>query len=154
MNDKSFTPYEILQGSGKVTGRLLGGCIDVFPELLGTCLWPDLNEWRGAILLIENSEANMPPEVLAWFLRNLQAQGIISLLNGIIVGKPPIIDKYDKYKEIFTSVIGDECGRPELPIMYNVNVGHAYPIGLFPLGLMYEIDCDNKTLKLLEAGTE
>lgn len=64
------------------------------------------------------------------------------------------LDKYDKYKEIFTSVIGDECGRPELPIMYNVNVGHAYPIGLFPLGLMYEIDCDNKTLKLLEAGTE
>jgi len=34
-----------------------------------------------------------------------------------------------------------------------VNVGHAYPIGLFPLGLTYEIDCDNKTLRLLEPAT-
>ena len=29
------TGYEVIQGSGKVTGELLGGCIDVFAELLG-----------------------------------------------------------------------------------------------------------------------
>ena len=32
--------YEILQGCGKVQGELLGGCIDVFPALLGTPLFP------------------------------------------------------------------------------------------------------------------
>lgn len=48
------------------------------------------------------------------------------------------------------------CGvetRPDLPILYNVNVGHAYPIGVLALGLEYQIDCTNRTLTLLEAAT-
>ncbi len=47
-----------------------------------------------------------------------------------------------------------EAGRPELPILFNVNVGHAYPIGLFGLGLRYEIDCGRQSLRLLEPATE
>ncbi len=144
------TGYEIVLGKGKTRGRLLGGCIDVFPELLGTELWPEPNRWHGKLLLIETSESNMPADVLSWFLRNLNAQGILSAINGIIVGKPAFRDKYEPYKEVLKKIIGFEAGRPELPVLYNVNVGHAYPIGLFPLGLEYEIDCDNKTLRLLE----
>ena len=51
-------------------------------------------------------------------------------------------------------MVGLEAGRPDLPILYNVNVGHAYPIGVSPLGLAYEINCEQKTLKLLEAATK
>ena len=50
-------------------------------------------------------------------------------------------------------VVGFEANLPDLPILYNVNVGHAYPIGVFSLGLRYEIDCDNKMLTLLESAT-
>lgn len=146
--------YEIIQGSGKVTGELLGGCVDVFPELLGTELFPKADEWKGKILLIETSEDDMPAVTLSWFLRNLHAQGILHAINGIIVGKPGFEDKLEKYKEVYKQVVGFEAGLPDLPILYNVNVGHAYPIGLFPLGLKYEIDCDKKTLTLLEAATE
>lgn len=32
--------YELLQGSGLVNGQLLGGCIDVFPMVIGTDVWP------------------------------------------------------------------------------------------------------------------
>ena len=145
--------YEILQGSGKVTGELLGGCVDVFPELLGTSLWPTLEEWRGKLLLLETSEANMPEDVLSWFLRNLQTQGILDVIHGIVVGKPAFRDKCESYKNVFRQVVGFEADRPDLPILYNVNVGHAYPIGVFPLGLPYEIDCDKKTLTLLEPAT-
>lgn len=146
--------YEIIQGSGKVTGELLGGCIDVFPELLGTSLFPKADEWSGKLLLIETSESDMPADVLCWFLRNLHAQGILHKINGIVVGKPAFEDKFEAYKAIYRQVIGFEAGLPELPIIYNVNVGHAYPIGVFPLGLKYEIDCDKKKLTLLEAATE
>jgi len=148
------TGYEILQGSGKVTGELLGGCIDVFPELLGTKLWPTLDEWRGKLLLLETSEVDMPEMVLAWFLRNLHAQGILHVINGIVVGKPAMDDKVEKYKDVYRQIVGFEADLPDLPILYNVNVGHAYPIGLFPLGLKYEIDCDNKKFTLLEPATE
>ena len=142
--------YELLQGEGTVKGELLGGCIDVFPELLGTGLWPSKDEWRDKILLIENSESNMSEDMLCWLLRNLQAQGIFDVINGIIVGKPPFEDKYESYKEVFTKVIGYEADHPEIPILYNVNIGHAYPIGILGLGLNYEIDCKNKKLILLE----
>lgn len=145
--------YEIIQGNGKVTGELLGGCIDVFPELLGTSLWPNLEQWKGKILLIETSEGDMPEMVLAWLLRNLHAQGILHVINGIIVGKPAVEEKLEKYKNVYKQIIGFEANLPNLPILYNVNVGHAYPIGVFPLGLKYEIDCDNKTLTLLESAT-
>lgn len=147
------TGYEILQGSGTVTGQLLGGCIDVFPELLGTSLWPTLEDWKGKILLLETSESNMSEDMLSWLLRNLHAQGILNVLNGIIVGKPAFRDKEESYKEIYRQVVGFEAGREDLPILYNVNVGHAYPIGIFPLGLRYEINCEQKTLRLLESAT-
>ena len=148
------TGYEILQGTGKVTGELLGGCIDVFTELLGTPLWPSAEEWKGKLLLIETSEVDMPEMVLEWFLRNLHAQGILHVLKGIVVGKPAVEDKMETYKKVYKQVVGFEAGLPDLPILYNVNVGHAYPIGVFPLGLSYEIDCDKKTLTLLEKATE
>ena len=146
--------YEVLQGQGKVTGALFGGCIDVFSELLGTSLWPALEDWKGKILLLETSECDMDEMVLSWFLRNLDAQGILKVLNGIIVGKPAFKSKMETYKAVYKQVVGFEAGLPDLPILYNVNVGHAYPIGVFPLGLTYEIDCDNKTLRLMETATK
>lgn len=147
------TGYEIIQGQGKVVGELLGGCIDVFPELLGTSLWPTLDEWKNKLLLIETSEVDMPEMVLCWFLRNLHAQGVLYVIKGIIVGKPTVEAKLDSYKEVYKQVVGFEANLPDLPILYNVNVGHAYPIGVFPLGVQYEIDCDNKTLTLIESAT-
>lgn len=91
---------------------------------------------------------------LTLFLRNLDAQGILNVINGIIVGKPAFRSSIESYKEVYRQVVGFEAGRPDLPILYNVNVGHAYPTGVFPLGLSYEIDCDNKTLRLMEPATK
>lgn len=148
------TGYEIIQGKGKVTGELFGGCIDVFPELLGTSLWPSVEEWKGKLLLIETSEVDMPEMVLSWFLRNLQAQGILHVINGIVVGKPAVKEKVETYKQVYKQIVGFEANLPDLPIIYNVNVGHAYPIGIFPLGLTYEIDCDSKKITLIESSVK
>ncbi len=145
--------YELLQGKGTVRGTLLGGCINVFPSLLGTSLFPSPDEWQGKIMLIETSESDMPEFLLTELLRNFHAQGILHAINGIIVGKPSIKNKYESYKEVYRKVIAEEAGLPDLPILYNVNVGHAYPIGLFPLGLTYELNCENKTLTLMEPAT-
>ena len=34
-----------------------------------------------------------------------------------------------------------------------VNIGHASPIGILPLGIEYEIDLDQKTIRLAESAT-
>lgn len=148
------TGYEIVQGTGKATGELLGGCIDVFLNLLGTSLWPTLEEWKGKFLLLETSEVDTSEQVFTDILRGLQAQGMLDVIHGIVVGKPAFEKKADVYKKALRQVVGFEANRPDLPILCNVNVGHAYPIGVFPLGLTYEIDCDNVTFTLLEKATE
>ncbi len=145
--------YELLQGKGIARGELLGGCINVFPSLLGTSLFPAPDKWQGKIMLLETSESDMPEFLLTELLRNFHAQGILHAIKGIIVGKPSVKNKYESYKEVYRKVIAEEAGLPDLPILYNVNVGHAYPIGLFPLGLTYEINCENKTLTLMEPAT-
>ncbi len=145
--------YEILQGSGAAEGELLGGCLDVFIELTGTGLWPTLDAWRGKLLFLETSEVDMSPELLTWILRNLAAQGIFDVVSGILVGKPARRSKYEPYKEVYRRVVGREAGRPDLPILYNVNIGHAEPIGVLPIGVRARLDADKKTLTLLESAT-
>ena len=145
--------YEILQGKGKVQGELIGGCADTFIYLIGTPLWPSVDDFKNKILLLETSEENMSPDILKYILRNLQAQGVLNVINGIVVGKPAFSDYFEEYQETYKTVVGGEAKCPNLPIIYNVNVGHAEPIGVFALGCKYEIDCDNKKITLLEKAT-
>lgn len=145
--------YEIIQGSGIAEGRLFGGCVDVFLELLGTPLWPSVEEWKDKILFLETSEEDMSCNHLTWILRNLQAQGIFDVISGIIVGKPARRSKYEPYKEVFRKVVGKEAKHPELPIMFNVNFGHAEPIGVLPYGALCRLDADQKKLILMESAT-
>ena len=145
--------YEVAQGSGVVEGELLGGCLDVFLELLGTPIWPDRDQWAGKIMFLETSEADMSCDYLTWYLRNFAAQGLFDVIRGIIVGKPARRSKYEPYKEVFRTVVGKEAGHPELPILCNVNFGHAEPMGVIPYGVKCRLDADRKTLTLLEPAT-
>lgn len=144
--------YEILQGQGKVHGQLLGGCIELLDMINGTEIWPSLDEWKDKIMFIETSEETPSPQNVKYILRTLQAQGIIDVINGIIVGKPRGEKYYEEYKEVLKSVIGKEAKRPNLPIIYNVNFGHNEPIGIIPYGVDCELDCNNKKITLLESG--
>lgn len=144
--------YEVLSGSGITKGVLLGGCIDVFPMILETEIWPKADLWKDKIMLIETSEEKMSPSYLLYYLRNLGAQGILNNIKGIIVGKPQDETFYEEYKEVYLKII-KEFNCENLPIIYNVNIGHAFGTGLLPLGIEYELDLDNKTIKFLESAT-
>ena len=143
--------YEVLQGKGKVKGHLLGGCIDVFIMAFGTDVFPSKEKWEGAIMFIETSEEKPSPQFVIYSLRNLAAQGILKLLNGIIVGKPYQGKFYDEYKEAIIQVVKNEEHLENLPILYNLNFGHACPIGIIPYGIQAELDCESKKISLLES---
>ena len=144
--------YEVLSGSGIVTGQLIGGCIDVFPMIIGTEVWPNEEEWNNKILLLETSEDKISPDYLLWYMRNLGAQGILNKINGIIVGKPQDEVYYEEYKEIYLKIL-KEFNCQNLAIIYNINIGHAFGTGLLPLGIEYEIDLNQMTIKFLESAT-
>ena len=146
--------YDVIQAGPAAEGELLGGCIDVFPEIIGTVLWPAREDWVGKLLLLETSEVDLSPELLTWYLRGLAAQGIFDAVRGILVGRPARRSRWEDYKAAYRRVIGLECGRPDLPILGNVNFGHAEPIGVFPLGVRARLDTEAKTITLLESATE
>lgn len=145
--------YEVLSGSGSIRGKLSGGCLDVFPMIVGTNIWPEPEEWQDKILLVETSEEKPSPDLVKYYLRNLGAQGILSRIRGIVVGKPQDEAFYEEYKEVYRIVL-NEFACPDLPIIYNVNIGHAAPTGILPLGIEYEIDLDKKTIRVLESATD
>ena len=153
--------YELLQGSGIVQGELLGGCLEVMSDFVGlatknidvvnevckTCnVFPTTEEWSGKIMLIETSEQKISPENYAIAIKKFKELGVFNKINGLLVGKP--IDEvfYDEYKEI----LKQELSSFNFPILYNINVGHSYPHTILPLGAKVEIDCNNKTLKVVE----
>lgn len=145
--------YEVINGSGTVKGHLLGGCIETFMMMNATSIWPALDEWSGSILFFETSEDKPSPDFVKYTLRNLAAQGILSVINGIIVGKPKDEAYYEEYKKVIIKVVAEEEHLKELPVFYNVNTGHAKPIGILPIGIETEIDCDKKTIRFLESPT-
>lgn len=145
--------YEVINGQGIVRGHLLGGCIDVFMMINGTVIWPTLKEWANAILFLETSEDKPSPDFVLWTLRNLAAQGILDVINGMIVGKPKDETYYEEYKRAIRQVVVEEEHLTELPIIYNVNIGHAKPIGILPYGIETELNCNKKTIRFLESLT-
>ena len=145
--------YEVLQGSGKVVGKLLGGCIDAFPIYIGTPIWPTLEEFKDKILFLETSEDKPSPDYLKCYLMNLGAQGIFDVIKGIIVGKPQQEKYYEEYKEVYKTIL-KYFNKEDLPVLYNINIGHSFPICVLPMGTDVEIDYDNKKIKLLEKPTK
>ena len=67
--------------NGTFNGELLGGCVDVFPMMIGTKIWPKKEEWKNKILFLETSEDEIKPLYLQYILRNLVAQGIFEEIS-------------------------------------------------------------------------
>ena len=59
---------------------------------------------------------------------------------------------HESDKEILLKVIRQEEDLPDLPILYNADIGHRIPMTVIPMGALAEIDCNNNTFSILEAG--
>lgn len=151
--------FEVLQGEGYVTGSLLGGCLEsLYDCLAGTryadevtiCrkyrLFPETKQWQHKIFFLETSEEKPTPEKVERMLTALKEQGIFKEINGMIVGKPQDEVYYEEYKKILCEVVDD----PTLPILYNVNFGHATPRCVLPYGMQVKLDLDQKKIEFLE----
>ncbi|PIC80607.1 LD-carboxypeptidase [Sporosarcina sp. P18a] len=145
--------YELLQGSGTVKGRLIGGCIEVLEFAKGTELWPDTEYWNDSILFFETSEEKPAPSLIRYWLRNYAAQGILQKAKGIIFGKPQDEKYYEEYKVEILKVM-KEYQLDQLPILYNLNFGHTEPKCILPYGALAKIDCVRRTFSIVESGVE
>lgn len=152
---KPATGWQFLQGEGVVSGRLIGGCVEVLDWLRGTELWPSMELWEEAILFLETSEEAPSPRYLARFLRTLAALGILSRLSGILLGRPGGgVDpsRFVEYETALQEVVNYEMGLNSLPIITQMDFGHTDPMMTLPFGVRAEINCQEKTFSILESG--
>lgn len=143
--------YESIGGSGKGRGHLIGGCLEVFNNLRGTKYFPELNNFKNAILFFETSECYLDPEIFEDYLRAMSVIGIFKHINGIVIARPQDGRYYTEYKEAWRRIL-TETGRSDLPVLYNASFGHNEPKCIIPYGLEAEIDTDNLTFKILESA--
>lgn len=143
--------YELIQGSRTCRGHLLGGCMEVFDWLRGTSLFPDINDFDGAILFLETSEDAPPPDFVRWMFRALGTCGVLDRINGLVFGRPYKAEYTDDYHLELKRVLA-EFGRKDLPVLCNFNIGHCEPKCCLPIGAMAEINCENKTFSILEGA--
>lgn len=147
--------FELLRGDAMFEGKILGGCLesmyDIFDntryeESVELCkkykLFPTLEEWKNKILLIETSEEKPIPALYQKMIHALQNFGIFDVISGLLVGKPQNQTFYDEYKKVLLT----EITNKELPILYNVNVGHATPRCIITFGIAAKVDAINQEI--------
>lgn len=145
----------LLQGTGRVTGELFGGCLEVLDWLRGAPGWPGAGEWAGRLLLFEPSEEKPAPLQVARILRAFGAQGVFDRrtgVSGVLVGRARdhSADEVAGFEEAVLGVIAGELGRAALPVVSNLPFGHTDPQWVLPLGVRAELDADDGSLRLVE----
>ncbi|WP_025730763.1 S66 family peptidase [Atopobacter phocae] len=148
--------FELLKGQPAFEGKILGGCLESiyyifdnsrFEDTVSLCakysLFPQLEDWKGKILLLETSEEKPTPELFRKMIRALKEYGLFDVLSGVLVGKPQNEMYYDEYKEILLEELSDK----ELSVVYNVNVGHATPRCIIPFGVEAEVNVEKQVIQ-------
>ena len=151
--------FELLQGPPVFSGKILGGCIDSMydffngdryadmPELCRKYhLFPDAEDWKGRILLLESSEEKPTPEIYRQALAYFRERGVFDAVSGILAGKP--MD--GTYAEEYRQLLKEATGRPDLPIVFNVNTGHAMPRCILPFGVDAVVDAEKQVIRFAE----
>ena len=151
--------FELLQGAPVFSGKILGGCIDSlydffngerYEDMPVLCekyrLFPEKEDWKGRIILLETSEEKPTPEKYRESLEYLKARGVFDAVSGVLAGKPMDETYAAEYKELLKEVIA----KPELPIVFNINIGHAMPRCIMPFGVEATVDTGKQVIRFME----
>lgn len=138
-----------IQGSGKVSGKLFGGNMEIFEMVKGTQIL-NSDYFQDTILFLEISEENPTPESVLYWLRNYGATGILKNIRAILFARP-MNENNMKYEENILKAL-KEYGRTDMPVITNMDFGHTDPIMVLPIGVNAEIDCNNKTFTITESA--
>ena len=145
---ENVRPIEWL-GSGRATGRLVGGNLSLISALEGT---PYAIDCRDAILLIE--DLREAPYRVDRMLRQLQLAGKLDTLRGAVLGAFTL--NYDREKDQMTDdprfsvdgVLRQYFADRSIPVLMHFPVGHQTHNATLPLGGVVEIDAYAGTLRV------
>ncbi|WP_097090822.1 S66 peptidase family protein [Novosphingobium sp. Chol11] len=134
-------------GSGRASGRLLGGNLTVLTALMGTGWLPD---FTGAILFLE--DVDEAPYRIDRMLTQLSLAGVLRKLAGLVFGQCTSCGATGPSYGGFTlSQVLEQHLRPlGIPAFQGAAIGHVANQFSLPLGVRAEIDADAGSIRLLE----
>lgn len=151
--------FELLQGPSVFSGKILGGCIDTiydcfngdrYADMPALCekyhLFPEAEDWAGRILLLESSEEKPTPDKYRRALEYLKERGVFDAVSGLLIGKPMDETWAEEYKRVLLEVID----RQSLPVVFNLNIGHAMPRCIMPFGVDAAVDAEKQSIRFAE----
>ncbi|WP_108909616.1 S66 family peptidase [Staphylococcus nepalensis] len=119
---------EVLNGNQKVSGKLVGGNLETFVDLMSTSFFPDLEDFNNAILFLETSEDTPTPKVFSAYLEQLLKKGILEIIS--------------------------KCNNPKMTVFYNLSFGHNEPKHMIPYGLTAEINALTGQFSINDSGVQ
>jgi muramoyltetrapeptide carboxypeptidase len=135
--------------AGRAEGRLIGAVINRIALVQATRFAVPLEWFDGAVLFWEKIGG---PASHVWsYLQVMRHCGILDRISGMVVGVPRDIGGLDgpgdpALSEIVLDVLGDR----DIPVLGNVDFGHAGPNLPMPVGIRAALDSRQRTLSLLE----
>jgi muramoyltetrapeptide carboxypeptidase len=145
-------PYVRAIRGGKVTAPLVGGCLWLLIQSMGTPWEFDVD---GAIFFFEDFKA--PPYYIDGFLTQLRHSGKLDLVAGVVVGEMKDCDWGDQREasdwarsRSLEDVLEEHLEPLGVPVLYKLPLGHGKHLASIPLGVRYTLDADRKTLTVEE----
>ena len=132
-------------GSGKVTGKLIGGNLSLMVKLVGTPYEPN---YKGKILFLEDVEE--APYRIDGMLTHLWLAGRLQQLAGIVFGKCSDCEASSPPSLSLEQVFNDRLSNLGIPVLSGVMIGHIEDIATIPVGAMATLDINKKRLILTE----
>ena len=137
-------------GNGSVSAPLVGGCLWLLGQAIGTPWQPD---FAGKILFFEDVEA--PPWYIDGFLNQMRQAGMLDEVAGVVVGELEKCDWSEERPEFpQTLSIEDVLERYieplGVPALYGYPLGHGKRLCTIPLGISASLNADEKILTIDE----
>jgi muramoyltetrapeptide carboxypeptidase len=145
-------PYVRALRGGKVTAPLVGGCLWLLLQTLGT---PWEIELDGAILFFE--DYHLPTYYLDGILTQLAHAGKLAGVRGVVVGEMVKCDWGDHPSgwprtRSLEDVLEVHLEPLGVPVLYKLPLGHGKHLATIALGVTATLDADAKTLSLASSG--
>jgi muramoyltetrapeptide carboxypeptidase len=145
-------PYVRAIAGGKVTAPLVGGCLWLLLQTMGT---PWEVELEGCIFFFEDYDA--PPWYVDGMLTQLGHAGKLAGVRGVVVGDMEKCDwregrpEWPRTRSI-EDVLEKHLEPLGVPVLYKLPLGHGKHLAALPLGVTATLDADARTLTIEHPG--
>jgi muramoyltetrapeptide carboxypeptidase len=145
-------PYSRVIRAGAVTAPIVGGCLWLLMQTMGTPWEVDLD---GAILFFE--DYHLPPYYLDGALTQLALAGKLAGVRGVVVGDMEKCDWGDHpagwpRTRSLEDVLEVHLEPLGVPVLYKLPLGHGKHLAAIPLGVTATLDADARTLTIEQSG--